>query len=116
MFLDIPGAPQGPLMPSDVSRDSLTLSWKPPKDDGGSPLTNYIIDKLDSQFGGWVRAARPSASTTSCPLSGLIVGHEYNFRVYAENRYGVSEPIDLDKPVKAKSPIGKHETVTGSGG
>lgn len=37
--LDKPAAPEGPLEVSDVTKDSATLSWNPPKDDGGSEIT-----------------------------------------------------------------------------
>lgn len=35
---DKPSPPEGPLQVSDVTSDSVTLTWKQPKDDGGSPL------------------------------------------------------------------------------
>ena len=41
---DRPGPPEGPLEASDVMADSCKLSWKPPKDDGGSRVTNYIVE------------------------------------------------------------------------
>lgn len=33
-----PMAPEGPLEVNDISRSSCSLSWKPPKDDGGKPI------------------------------------------------------------------------------
>lgn len=43
--LDVPGAPEGPISYKDMMGESLTLMWKPPKDDGGSEVTNYIVEK-----------------------------------------------------------------------
>lgn len=47
MFIDKPSPPQGPLDISDITPETCTLSWKPPLDDGGSPVTNYVVEKLD---------------------------------------------------------------------
>jgi hypothetical protein len=44
---DKPLPPQGPLDVSDITPETCSLSWKPPLDDGGSPVTNYIVEKLD---------------------------------------------------------------------
>ena len=51
--LDKPDAPQGPLVVSDVTNQTATLSWKAPLDDGGSPIENYIIEKMDMAKGDW---------------------------------------------------------------
>lgn len=45
--IDKPSPPQGPLDISDITPETCTLSWKAPFDDGGSPVTNYIVEKLD---------------------------------------------------------------------
>lgn len=37
----------GPLDVSDITPETCTLTWKPPFDDGGSPITNYIVEKMD---------------------------------------------------------------------
>ena len=42
---DAPGTPEGPIDYKDMMGDSLTLTWKPPKDDGGSDITNCIVEK-----------------------------------------------------------------------
>lgn len=39
VVLDTPGAPEGPLVYEEVQANSVVMSWKPPKDDGGSPIT-----------------------------------------------------------------------------
>lgn len=102
-------------MAKNEGRDSVALSWQPPLDDGGSPIQSYIVDKLDVQRGGWVRAARVAGGVTACTLSGLNVGHDYNFRVYAENKAGVGQPLDLKTLIKAKSAFGEYVLGIASG-
>ncbi|VDQ11834.1 unnamed protein product [Trichobilharzia regenti] len=38
-----PSRPVGPLEVTDVTKNSATLSWKKPEDDGGTPIT-YTTD------------------------------------------------------------------------
>lgn len=45
--VDKPQPPQGPLDVSDITPDNCSLAWRAPLDDGGSPITNYIVEKLD---------------------------------------------------------------------
>ncbi len=39
----------------DFDNRSVTLRWLPPADDGGRPITHYVIQKKD-KFGGWFDA------------------------------------------------------------
>lgn len=41
---DKPGRPEGPLEYSELTDKSVVLSWKQPKTDGGTPITNYVIE------------------------------------------------------------------------
>lgn len=50
---DKPGAPQGPLKITDVTNQAATLSWQHPEDDGGAPITEYIVEKMDVTRGEW---------------------------------------------------------------
>ena len=47
MFADKPSPPIGPLAVDDITPDTCTLTWKPPADDGDSPITNYVVEKMD---------------------------------------------------------------------
>ena len=51
--IDKPTAPEGPLVVSDVFDNRASLSWKKPLDDGGSPITNYVIEKLATGRNDW---------------------------------------------------------------
>lgn len=51
-FLDKPKPPGVPNA-SEIADNSLTLSWKVPDSDGGSPITNYIIEFHDRNTLRW---------------------------------------------------------------
>lgn len=45
--VDRPGPPEGPLLVTEITPDSCHLTWTSPKDDGGSPITNYIVERCN---------------------------------------------------------------------
>ncbi|RZF42380.1 hypothetical protein LSTR_LSTR004188 [Laodelphax striatellus] len=104
IVVDKPLPPQGPLDVSDITPESCSLSWKPPLDDGGSPITNYVVERIDVPGGVWTKM---SSFVRGChyDVIGLEPGRKYNFRVKAENQYGISEPIEMANPIVAKFPF-----------
>ena len=86
------------------------MSWKPPEDDGGSYVTNYIIEKLDPDTNRWVKAGTSRFPHTT--VENLVPKKQYQFRILAENIFGASEPSEPTKTVQTegKVSIGK-ETV-----
>lgn len=64
---------------------------------------NYIVEKFDSKKGEWERV-NDSVAGTNCTVPRLQEGHQYKFRVMAENSNGVSEALEADEPVVAKNP------------
>lgn len=104
VYADAPGPPQPPFDITDIDADACSLSWHIPLEDGGSNITNYIVEKCDVSRGDWVTALA-SVTKTSCRVGKLIPGQEYIFRVRAENRFGISEPLPSPKML-AKFPFG----------
>jgi hypothetical protein len=104
--------PQGPLEISDVKPDSCVLAWKPPKHDGGAPISNYIIEKFDAKKGDWQKVSS-FCRVPFYEVTGLNEGSEYKFRVSAENIYGQSVPLECEKPIIAKNPYGKSTSSRG---
>lgn len=102
---DIPGPPQPPFKISDIDADACTLSWSPPLEDGGSNITNYVVEKCDVSRGDWVSAIS-SCGKIGCRIGKLVPGREYMFRVRAENRFGISDSITSERMV-AKFPFGE---------
>uniref|UniRef100_A0A665TAP5 Titin n=1 Tax=Echeneis naucrates TaxID=173247 RepID=A0A665TAP5_ECHNA len=101
--LDKPGPPTGPVKLDDISAESITLSWEPPTYTGGCQISNYVVEKRDTTTTNWVVVSATVARTT-LKVANLKTGAEYQFRIYAENRYGKSYAIDSE-PVVAQYPF-----------
>jgi hypothetical protein len=86
-----------------VSDDSVALSWQPPEDDGGSYITNYVVEKLDPDTGKWVKAA--TSRSPRCNVENLIPNKPYQFRVIAQNIHGAGEPSEPTKSVQTNGKI-----------
>ena len=87
----------------------MTLSWQPPTDDGGAPVTHYIIEKRDtSAIGGWQRVDRIGSHLYRYLLTDLLEGHKYHFRVIAENSHGPGLPLESKLPSEARSQYGNY--------
>lgn len=103
---DRPSPPDGPINVSNITKESCTLSWKPPIDDGGSEITNYIVEKRDIKSGTWIPVSNFITNTT-CTVPKLQDGHEYEFRVIAQNAFGLSDPLTTDRSILAKDPFNR---------
>jgi hypothetical protein len=88
----------------DWGPDFCDLKWKPPKDDGGSPLTEYIIEIRDKDKRAWKQALKVGANVTTGRIEAPPIeeGHKYEFRVIACNKAGPSEPSDPSATIEAK--------------
>uniref|UniRef100_A0A3Q2Y594 Titin n=1 Tax=Hippocampus comes TaxID=109280 RepID=A0A3Q2Y594_HIPCM len=87
----IPSAPTDVEVTSTTS-DAMTICWKRPVSDGGSRISGYIIEKRDKQGIRWLRVNKKPVYDLRVKASGLHEGCEYEFRVFAENAAGISEP------------------------
>ena len=109
VVLGRPARPEGPLEVSNITAEGCKLRWKPPLDDGGKPIQEYVIEMLCPKTKKWVKKGKTAGDKWPLffDVDGLEEGEEYNFRVFAVNELGESEPLEGDKPIKAKNPFGK---------
>lgn len=93
-----PGHPSPPLVTGAQPRPGgVELTWQPPSDDGGSPISGYVIEfyPYDPWTGAptditrWVYATR-----TTVTVAGLLPGGSYAFAVRAGNQAGLFSDAD----------------------
>ena len=97
-------------MPDEIRAEHVKLSWLPPEDDGGTPITSYLVRYMDIDSGEWVTAC--TSSTPNATATGLKPGHLYQFEVSAINKEGQSEPIFTGDPILAENPYSKSYSKT----
>jgi hypothetical protein len=47
VVLGKPTRPEGPIEIVDVRAKKATVKWQKPSDDGGSPISHYVVEKMD---------------------------------------------------------------------
>lgn len=99
--LDKPAPPKHPKV-SDISAEEMRVNWESPEDDGGSPVTSYVIEIRDYNRKSWSELDTVQSNCLTYLSKGLIQGNKYSYRISAENKYGRSDPTEIDEPVEAK--------------
>jgi len=102
---DKPSAPRD-LRVTGTADGSVDLSWSPPTDDGGSELTEYVVEKREALRMSWQPAATLPARSTAAAVAGLDPSGTvtYLFRVSAVNAVGSGPPDELTRAVAARAP------------
>uniref|UniRef100_A0A8C2FGJ6 Fibronectin type-III domain-containing protein n=1 Tax=Cyprinus carpio TaxID=7962 RepID=A0A8C2FGJ6_CYPCA len=101
-----PDPPQTPEITA-VTKDSVVLCWGAPASNGGSEIINYRIEKRDRISLRWVKCNKRNVTDLHFKVTALVPGHEYEFRVFAENAAGISEPSPSSPFVKATDTLFK---------
>lgn len=86
-----------------TTKNSITLSWKKPINDGGSYITAYILEQGEGEE-KWKQIVK--GKNTSHTIGELTEGKEYSFRVKALNDSGEGPPTELT--AVAKDQFGKN--------
>lgn len=62
--LDAPEMPGGPIEILSLCANRCKISWKPPHEDGGADVTNYVIEKRETCHLAWVLVNANVTTTT----------------------------------------------------
>jgi hypothetical protein len=98
---DEPGQPKD-VNVVDWDKDHADLKWSPPENDGGAPITGYIIEYKEKFGKDWIPGCEVPADQFAATVDGLKEGGQYEFRIRAINRAGPGAPSENTKPIIAK--------------
>ena len=102
-----PSAPTGPLNIVGVTKGGVTLSWKPAENDGGSPLTGYVLERRQSTQIIWTKVAKIFPNMLTYEVTGLKEDADYYFRVSAKNKHGVGPALESGYWARPTSKFGE---------
>lgn len=94
----LPGPPRNPKIIAATST-TMTVTWDPPLDNGGSSIQGYWLEKRERGAVYWGRVNRapvtkPAVKGLQYTILRLIEGTQYQFRVAAQNAAGVGPPSE----------------------
>lgn len=102
-----PGAPIN-LKPTKIGEDFIELEWQPPKNDGGSKITHYILKKKHKTSDKWEDVAKIDEYDRKYKLKNAEPNTDYYFAVFAENEAGISDSCESKKITLVKKPSKFH--------
>ena len=107
MYSEKPGKPDAPVIKT-MTNTTATLTYTPPASDGGSEITNYVIEYRNEGGFKW-QVANPNTMVDKLTytVTSLHHGTIYEFRIAAENRAGVGPASDPTAPTEIKEPVSK---------
>uniref|UniRef100_A0A3Q3NNZ4 Immunoglobulin like and fibronectin type III domain containing 1, tandem duplicate 2 n=1 Tax=Mastacembelus armatus TaxID=205130 RepID=A0A3Q3NNZ4_9TELE len=96
VVLDKPTSPSGPAEVTEGSPTCIEFKWRPPKDDGGSPVIRYIVERQQVGRNTWKKIGEipgvPGYRDTD-----VDHGRKYYYRIRAITAEGTSEVMETDE-------------------
>jgi hypothetical protein len=103
----IPSPPRA-LNATTISSSQIDLSWLPPLNNGGSPLTSYKVETRVACTGNFILIlSSATTALTSYSNTGLTNSTCYQYRIYALNAVGTSLPSNNATATTFQTPV-KH--------
>lgn len=84
MAATLPGAPGQPTRLTSTET-TITIQWTVPTDNGGTPITDYLVMWDEGSGGSFVQAGQSLNQLEFTPAQELITGQSYRFKVRAVN-------------------------------
>ncbi|XP_070695953.1 myosin-binding protein H-like isoform X3 [Pempheris klunzingeri] len=94
-IVELPGPP-ATVKIVDTWGFNVALEWTAPTDNGNTDITGYTIQKADKKTGDWFTVLE-HYHRLNATISDLIMGNTYKFKVFSENKCGISEGATVAK-------------------
>ena len=98
----IPNPPRDPEV-VDWTETTLSVQWKAPESDGGSPIVGYVVEYKEKMASTWKSYFEPDSKKLNTIIPELRTGASYVVRIRARNAEGDSEPSATTPPKVAKA-------------
>jgi len=102
-----PSAPEPPVV-TEERATSCTVTYQPPRWDGGAPITGYILERRtpgpDSE---WIRVNNTPVTDLHYTIYNLTADTQYEFRVAAVNKIEEGNFSDISSLIT--TPVGKPD-------
>ncbi|XP_062329492.1 immunoglobulin-like and fibronectin type III domain-containing protein 1 [Osmerus eperlanus] len=96
IVLDKPTPPQGPVDILESAITSVEFKWKPPKDNGGCPVTNYLLERQQVGRNKWTTLGAIPGDLPRYRDSELGPGRRYCYHIRAQNAEGISDFLETE--------------------
>uniref|UniRef100_UPI0037E7637F roundabout homolog 2 n=1 Tax=Semicossyphus pulcher TaxID=241346 RepID=UPI0037E7637F len=100
-FIQLPGPPQKPVV-TEVTKNTVTLTWQSNPHEGGAAVTSYIIEAFSQSVGSTWQTVADHVRQERHTVVGLFPNTVYLFIVRAVNSYGLSDPSPISEPVRTQ--------------
>uniref|UniRef100_A0AAQ5Y1L1 Roundabout, axon guidance receptor, homolog 3 (Drosophila) n=1 Tax=Amphiprion ocellaris TaxID=80972 RepID=A0AAQ5Y1L1_AMPOC len=105
-FIQLPGPPQKPVV-TEVTKNTVTLTWQSNPHEGGAAVTSYIIEAFSQSVGSTWQTVADHVKHERHTVVGLFPNTVYLFIVRAVNSYGLSDPSPISEPVRTQGELRK---------
>ncbi|XP_056157846.1 roundabout homolog 2-like, partial [Lampris incognitus] len=99
--IQLPGPPQKPVV-TEVTKNTVTLTWQSNPHEGGAAVTSYIIEAFSQSVGSAWQTVANHVKQERHTVVGLFPNTVYLFIVRAVNSYGLSDPSPISEPIRTQ--------------
>uniref|UniRef100_A0A4W5R3U9 Myosin binding protein Ca n=1 Tax=Hucho hucho TaxID=62062 RepID=A0A4W5R3U9_9TELE len=110
-IVDVPNPPEN-VRCMGVGEDTATITWDPPKFDGGAPIKGYLMERKKQGSSRWTKLNFEVFESTTYEAKKMIEGVFYEMRVFAVNGIGISQPSGNSKPFMPIAPTSEPTRLT----
>ena len=86
---------------TDVTKNTITIEWDSARNDGNSPITNYMVETRAVGDCTWkVANLNERGSGNKFTVTGIREGSHYEFRMSPVNKVGQGPASEMSSSVK----------------